>query len=57
MLILRRSQGNPMGRPEERNCTNKENIDNVQVKKYKFIIILTDEFVLSNHPEHTVSPG
>ena len=35
----------------------KENRDNIQAKKYKFIIIFTYEFVLTNYPKHTVRPA
>ena len=45
-----------MGRPKEKNCKIKESRDNVQARKYKFIIFLTYDFVFTKYPEHTVRP-
>ena len=57
MLILRRRQGDLIGKPKERNGTIKENRNNIQAMKYKYIIILTYEFVFTKYPEHTVRPA
>ena len=52
-LIFRRSQGDLIGRSKEENCRIKENRDNVQAKEYKFIIILTYEFVFTKYPVYS----
>ena len=57
MLIVKRSQEDSIGRPKERNSKMKKNKDDVQSKKYIFIIIFTYEYILINYPEHTFSPA